>query len=129
MSRIRFAPRRFAGALYSLALTVSLTISISLHAQVAGTGTIQGTVTDPTGAFLPGATVTLTEEATHVVHTAKTDSAGAYVFPNIVIGTYTLTVADPASRPTPRSTTSSRSDPTSASTPTSPSVKQADRHG
>src|SRR6185312_994201 len=94
MSGLRFAPRRFAGALYALALTLSLTISISLHAQVAGTGTIQGIVTDPTGAFLPGATVTLTEESTHVVRTAKTDSAGAYVFPNIVVGSYTLTVAD-----------------------------------
>ena len=94
MSGLRFAPRRFAGALYALALTLSLTISISLHAQVAGTGTIQGIVTDPTGAFVPGATVTLTEESTHVVRTAKTDSAGAYVFPNIVVGSYTLTVAD-----------------------------------
>ena len=94
MSRRRFAPRRFAGALFALALTFWLTISISLHAQVAGTGTIQGIVTDPTGAFVPGATVTLTEESTHVVRTAKTDSAGAYVFPNIVVGTYSLTVAD-----------------------------------
>jgi hypothetical protein len=94
MSRLRFASRLFAGSLYTLALTFCLTISIPLHAQVAGTGTIQGIVTDPSGAFVPGATVTLTEESTHVVRTAKTDNAGAYVFPNIVVGTYTLTVAD-----------------------------------
>ena len=94
MSRLRFVPRQFAGILYALALAFGLTLSVALHAQVAGTGTIQGIVTDPTGAFVPGATVTLTEESTHVVRTAKTDSAGAYVFPNIVVGTYSLTVAD-----------------------------------
>ena len=44
---------------------------------------------------MPGASVTLTEESTHVVRTAKTDSAGAYVFPNITVGTYTLTVSSP----------------------------------
>lgn len=95
MSTRRFELRGLAGALYFLALTFLLTIPISMNAQVAGTGTIQGIVTDPSGAFVPGATVTLTEESTHVVHTAKTDSAGAYAFPNIVVGTYTLSVADP----------------------------------
>ena len=77
MSRYRLG-RRFLGELSAVALTFCLAISIPLHGQVAGTGTIQGVVTDPSGAFLPGATVTLTEESTKVVHTAKTDSAGAY---------------------------------------------------
>ena len=94
MFRLRLAHRRFAAALFAIALTFCLAASMPLHAQVAGTGTIQGVVTDPSGAFVAGATVTLTEESTHVVHTAKTDAAGAYVFPNIVVGSYTLTVAD-----------------------------------
>ncbi len=91
-----FNPRRhgFSTVLQVLALTLVVLAVPSLSAQVAGTGTIQGIVTDPSGAVVPGATVTLTEESTRVVHTAKADSAGAYVFPNIVIGTYTLTVAD-----------------------------------
>ena len=95
MKLFRSRARRLSSTLQILGLTKVALFAAVLSAQVAGTGTIQGTVTEPAGAFLPGATVTLTEEATHVVHTAKTDSAGAYVFPNIVIGTYTLTVADP----------------------------------
>jgi hypothetical protein len=64
-------------------------------AQVAGTGSIQGTVADPTGAVIPGATVTITAASTQVKHTAHTDGSGVYVFPNLDIGTYSLTVAAP----------------------------------
>lgn len=90
-----FSPsRRWLSTVLRLsALTLCALLAPSLVAQVAGTGTIQGIVTDSTGAFVPNASVTLTEEATHVVRAAKTDSAGAYVFPNIEVGTYTLTVA------------------------------------
>ena len=76
-----------------LAVSFLLAIGCTLQAQVAGTGTIQGTVSDPTGAFIPDATVTLTESATHVQHVAKSDSGGVYVFPNIEIGNYSVTVA------------------------------------
>lgn len=92
MFRLGFAPLRFAGALYALILTIALAMSISLHAQVAGTGNVQGEVVDSTGAKIPAATVTLTEEATGVGRTAVTDKAGLYVFPNITPGTYTVSV-------------------------------------
>lgn len=60
------------------------------NAQIAGTGNIQGTVTDSTGAVIPGATVTITDEATHVQHTTVTSQAGVYLFPGMPIGTYDL---------------------------------------
>jgi len=63
------------------------------HAQVAGTATIQGTISDATGAVIAGGAVTLTNAATQVAHAAKTDGSGVYVFPNIPIGTYSITVA------------------------------------
>jgi hypothetical protein len=63
--------------------------------QIAGTGNIQGTVTDSTGAVIPNAPVTLTDQATHVKHTTKSNSAGAYVFPGVPIGKYDLGVAAP----------------------------------
>ncbi len=66
---------------------------VAASAQLAGTGTIQGTVTDSTGAVIPGATVSINNISTNVKRTAVTDSAGGYVFPNIDIGTYTLTAA------------------------------------
>jgi len=65
---------------------------VSAIAQVAGAGNIQGTVMDPTGAVIPGATVTVTEASTHVVHTALTDAVGVYTFPNLVVGTYAISV-------------------------------------
>ncbi len=64
-------------------------------AQVAGTGSIQGTVADPTGAVIPGATVTITEASTQVKHTALTDGSGVYAFPNLDVGTYAVTVSAP----------------------------------
>jgi hypothetical protein len=63
--------------------------------QLAGTGNIQGTVTDSTGAVIPNAAVTLTDQATQVKRTAVSNSAGAYLFPGIPIGTYNLQVAAP----------------------------------
>jgi hypothetical protein len=61
--------------------------------QLAGTGNIQGTVTDSTGAVIPNATVTLTDQATGVKRTAVSNSAGDYLFPGIPISTYNLQVA------------------------------------
>jgi Carboxypeptidase regulatory-like domain len=63
------------------------------NSQIAGTANIQGTVTDSTGAVVPSATVTLTDEATHVKRTTSTSGAGVYLFPAIPIGTYDLTAA------------------------------------
>ena len=69
-----------------------LVLVLPLHAQVAGTASIQGTISDPSGAVLPNATVVLTNTATQVQRTATADSSGLYSFPNIDIGTYNMTV-------------------------------------
>src|ERR1700742_826656 len=63
------------------------------HSQIAGTSSIQGTVTDKSGAALPNATVVVTNTATLVKHTTTTDAAGLYSFPNIPIGSNTLDVS------------------------------------
>lgn len=63
--------------------------------QIAGTGNIQGTVTDPTGAVVANAAVTLTDQATLVKRATKTNNSGAYVFPGIPISKYNLGVAAP----------------------------------
>jgi hypothetical protein len=82
-------------ALQALVLTLLLSIPSLVHAQVAGTGNIQGTVADPTGAVIPNADITLTEKSTQVVHKARTDGSGVYDFPNIDIGSYSLGVSAP----------------------------------
>jgi hypothetical protein len=57
-----------------------------------GTGTITGTVTDPTGLAVAGATVQATNAETGGVYTAATTAAGNYTVPNLPVGTYGLSV-------------------------------------
>ena len=73
-----------------------LLLAPAIKAQTTGSGSIQGTVTDPTGALVANASVTLVESSTQVTLTTKTSSAGVYAFPNINVGTYSLTVAAPS---------------------------------
>ena len=65
------------------------------NSQTAGTANIQGTVTDATGALIQNATVTITENATGVQHKTTTGEDGLYSFPNVSIGTYTLSISAP----------------------------------
>jgi Carboxypeptidase regulatory-like domain len=55
-------------------------------------GAIQGTVTDQSGAVIPNAKVTLSNEETGFTLPGSTASAGTYVFNPIKIGTYKVTV-------------------------------------
>ena len=57
-----------------------------------GTGTITGTVSDPTGLAVAGATVQATNAETGGVYTAATTAAGNYTVPNLPVGTYGLSV-------------------------------------
>src|SRR6185312_728794 len=58
--------------------------------------TIHGTVTDTTGAVIPGATVTATNTATNIKTTVTTDSNGYYAFPQLQTGgPYTVTITAP----------------------------------
>ncbi len=56
------------------------------------TGTLRGQVLDPTGATVGAGKVSVRNEATGVVQSAETSSAGTYEFPSILPGNYTLTV-------------------------------------
>lgn len=55
-------------------------------------GSISGTVTDPNGAVVPGATVVATQTLTGLQSTVVTTQAGIYVFPDLPTGPYTVTV-------------------------------------
>ena len=55
-------------------------------------GTLRGEVTDPQGALVTDAKVTATNDKTGVSNTTTTTSSGDYVFPNLLVGTYTITV-------------------------------------
>ncbi len=59
------------------------------------TARIKGTVTDPSGAVIPKATVTVTNTKTGVVNTTISAESGDYLFPALPIGTYSISVATP----------------------------------
>jgi len=65
----------------------------ALMAQTAATGSLQGTVTDASGAVIPNATVTLTSTSTGQERTATTGGDGTYRFPLLQPGTYKLKFA------------------------------------
>jgi hypothetical protein len=70
-----------------------LVVAVPAGAQVTSGGTVTGTVTDKTGAVLPGATVTLTDSATQEKRTATTNSAGLYTFVSVPSGTYDIVIS------------------------------------
>jgi hypothetical protein len=55
--------------------------------------TINGTVLDSSGAVVPNAAITLTNPATGQVRQSVSNSSGAYSFPNVGIGAYTLSAS------------------------------------
>ena len=66
-------------------------ITPSLKGQI-DTGRILGVVTDQSGAVVPGAKVTLTNQGTGLSFVMTTGPTGNYVFPGVRIGTYQVTV-------------------------------------
>lgn len=74
-------------------LLFTLMIAGISYSQITGSGAIQGTVEDASGAVIPNASVTVTNIATGVRLTAKTDESGIYSFPNLIVGTYSISVA------------------------------------
>lgn len=75
-------------------LAILLTFTVTAWPQSAVT-TLRGTVFDPKGAVVPGATVTINNPATGFTHSAQTDAQGNYQFLQLPPATYVLTVAAP----------------------------------
>ena len=81
--------RRFWSFLPFLAVLGTLFSASPLLAQFRSS--IEGTVTDPSGAAVAGAQVTLTNQSTGVAVTATSNETGLFRFPSLGLGTYTLT--------------------------------------
>jgi hypothetical protein len=73
-----------------LVVAISLVLPTLLSAQGTG-GRILGRVADPSGAVVGGVKVTAINEATGVSRETQTSGSGDYGFPDIPVGTYTLT--------------------------------------
>ena len=66
---------------------IYVVLSINAFAQTSN-ATLGGTVSDPTGALIPGVSVTATNAATGIVTTVLTNEAGAYQFASLQTGSY-----------------------------------------
>ncbi len=78
-----------------LAVTLSCLFALTpsaLFAQAASTGTVAGTVTDPSGAGVAGAAVTLVDPSTNDSRKTTTNETGRYLFANVPPGTYNMTI-------------------------------------
>ena len=74
-------------------LSIVLLFSLNAGAFAQGSASrVTGVVTDSSGAVVPEARVTLTNEGTKLSFTTETSAAGAFVFDSVQIGTYTLAV-------------------------------------
>ena len=71
-------------------LTIALVLTSGLQAQELR-GKVTGTVSDASGAVIPGAAVTLTNDDTTVSATTSTNEVGSYLFDFVLPGTYTVT--------------------------------------
>jgi hypothetical protein len=88
MSRLR------SGFLCFAAATVAATVLLPRFASAQSvTGTIAGTVTDPQGQVIPGATVTVIAEATNESRAVVTDTKGDFQATNLQPGMYTLKIS------------------------------------
>src|SRR5213079_553861 len=75
-------------------LVVTLSPSVPANAQVSG-ATLSGTITDASGAVIPGVMISIKNRATGVVRNVTADEAGLYTAPNLQAGAYDVTAAAP----------------------------------
>jgi hypothetical protein len=83
--------RQYQIPLLAMVLSLMIAISPRLNAQ-ASAGSISGVVTDSTGAIIPDATVTITNEGTNTSSTAVTDKGGFYAAEGLAVGVYKVDV-------------------------------------
>src|SRR5262249_15606016 len=77
---------------------ISLLLPSSSYGQAVSTGTVSGTIVDPTGAAVIDATVALIDPATNSTRTTPTNDTGRYFFANVTPAAYNLTVTKPGFR-------------------------------
>ncbi len=85
-------------------LLALLALPLLASAQTGNAGAVHGTVTDPSGAVIPGATVHLTNAVSGLDRTATTDPTGNFDIPNVPFNNYQVTVSAGGFAPTRQNT-------------------------
>ncbi len=86
------ATNRNSCVLSRVAILIAISLSAGAILWGQATASLRGTVTDPSGAAVPKATVTVKNTAVNIERTATTGAQGDYSFLSLPPGTYTLTV-------------------------------------
>jgi Carboxypeptidase regulatory-like domain len=86
--------RRLSGPALAIAAVCAFALCADgpVWAQYHVNGTVTGTVTDTTGAVVPGASVTLINDATSVKLSAQSNEVGVYIFSDVAPATYTISI-------------------------------------
>ena len=93
MSTFKMEIKCQRGLLWGLAFTLLIAFPAMLLSQ-AGRGSINGSITDQTGAIVPGAAVTLRNTASGVTLHAVANSSGDYAFISLNPGSYSITATE-----------------------------------
>ncbi len=85
---------RFARAVLGILLLLAAAWSVAPESKAQGANSVNvgGTVTDPTGAVIPGATVTIHDPVSGFEESATTDATGSFTLPNVPFNPYHMTV-------------------------------------
>ena len=78
-----------------IVLLTTLALTVSAAWSQGNQGTLEGAVLDQSGAAVPGAKLTATNDATAIKFDATSDSNGLFAFPVLPVGTYTIGVEHP----------------------------------
>src|SRR5262245_11394053 len=87
---------RKCSTLFHAATTLLLSLTLTSHAfGQSSNATVSGTVSDGTGALIPGVSITATNIGTNISSTTVTNEAGAYSVPGLLPGVYRVTAELP----------------------------------
>jgi hypothetical protein len=92
--------RRLATGFAFAGLVILLSLSAKVMSGQVITGTLQGSVLDPSSAVVPNASVTATNEGTGVSSKMTTSAQGFYTFPTLTPGRYSVMVSAPGFKTT-----------------------------
>ena len=82
------------GRIWTFVAVVLFALGLATNAATQSLyGSLVGTVTDETGAAIPGATVTVTQAETNLSRSVVTNETGSYNVPNLLPGTYEIVVS------------------------------------
>ncbi len=91
MESFRFNSR----SMFAVSCTLASVLGVGSAMAQSNSGSVNGLVSDPSGAVIPGATVTVSNPGSGYTHDVTTDAAGRYQFQNVPFNLYHITVTAP----------------------------------